>query len=219
MAYPYANTVRGFIAAIQQLRSNFPAKITSDTLKKWSIAPNNETYVLNVLRFLGIIDEDGSKRTEPAELFLEHDDAAFSERFKALVSKSYNPLFELWGDEAWTLDEEKLITFFRKEDESSAMVGKRQARTFMALSGLVGFVLPPVKVKGQKGVNKPQSKQKRVVRASQKTVKSPASQELGTTVQSPYALTVRVEVNLPVTNDQTVYDKIFKSMRKNLFSD
>jgi hypothetical protein len=32
----------------------------------------------------------------------------------------------------------------------------------------------------------------------------------------PPGVTVRVEINLPVTDDQSVYDKIFKSLRANL---
>jgi hypothetical protein len=33
------------------------------------------------------------------------------------------------------------------------------------------------------------------------------------------ALTVRVEINLPVTEDQQVYDKIFRSIRANLLNE
>jgi hypothetical protein len=59
MAFPYTVTIPGLVGTLRQLRSVFPSKLTADTLKKWSIAPNNETYVLNVIRFLGLIDEEG----------------------------------------------------------------------------------------------------------------------------------------------------------------
>ncbi len=52
MAYAYTNTIPGLLGAIRQLRSAFPSPVTADTLKKWGIAPNNETYVIHVLRFL-----------------------------------------------------------------------------------------------------------------------------------------------------------------------
>jgi hypothetical protein len=36
------------------LRKNFPATVTSDTVKKLGLASKNESYVINVLQFLGL---------------------------------------------------------------------------------------------------------------------------------------------------------------------
>ena len=78
MPHPYSSTIPGLTRTIEQLRSVFPAQVTADTLRKWSIASNNEGPVLLVLRFLGLISEEGQKQAEPAKVFLEHDDAAFA---------------------------------------------------------------------------------------------------------------------------------------------
>lgn len=50
MAFPYTVTISGLQSTIRQLRSAFPSELTPDTLRKWGIAPNNETYVLPPIR-------------------------------------------------------------------------------------------------------------------------------------------------------------------------
>ena len=54
--YPYMSGSAGLVQAVAQLRKSFPLQVAADTLKKLGIAPNNETYVLNTLRFVGVID-------------------------------------------------------------------------------------------------------------------------------------------------------------------
>jgi hypothetical protein len=49
-------------SAFGLLRKNFPAAITSDTVKKLGVAPNNESYVINALQLIGVIDEEGDAR-------------------------------------------------------------------------------------------------------------------------------------------------------------
>ncbi|WP_095630450.1 DUF5343 domain-containing protein [Pseudomonas sp. PICF141] len=62
--HPYMSGTAGLVQAITQLRRTFPAQVTADTLKKLQIAPNNETYVLNILRFINVLDSDNKKNTK-----------------------------------------------------------------------------------------------------------------------------------------------------------
>lgn len=221
MAYPYANSVPGLKATIQQLRSVFPGTVNADTLKKWSVAPNNETYVLNVLRFLSVVDEQGKKRPDAAKVFLKHDDAEFYAAFAELVEDAYGQLFESWGEQAWSLDRSKLIGFFRAEDDSSALVGERQARTFQALSELAGKSegtperVPAARKTraGEKGTPVARVQPDREPAGSRKRRLAPAAEQPN---DSRVGLTVRIEINLPVADSQDVYDRIFKSLRENL---
>lgn len=86
--YPYHPSTGAIRRIVQQLRSAFPPKINADTLKKWTIAPKNESMLLNVLRFLKLIDQDGNKILDNAKLFLENDDSAFSAKFASLVREA-----------------------------------------------------------------------------------------------------------------------------------
>jgi len=57
--HPYVSASGNLIQVIKHFRSSFPATVTADTLKKLGFAPKNESYVLNVLRFLDVIDQEG----------------------------------------------------------------------------------------------------------------------------------------------------------------
>lgn len=219
MAHPYTTTIAGMVAAIRQLRSNFPAVVTADTLKKWSIASNNEAPIIVVLRFLSLIDDEGKKVAENAKAFVEHDDKLFASKFEGVVRKAYADLFDTWGDGAWDLEKNKLIGFFRNADSTSARVGQEQAATFLALAGLAGHgTLPTAAAQAT-------SKSPKVAKAAKKSGAKESSttpKELppGNSQQHPLtpAVTLRVEINLPVTEDQAVYDSIFKSIKTHLLN-
>ena len=67
--HPYVSAPGNLVNVLNHFRSSFPAKVNADTLKKLGYAPKNESYVLNVLRFLGLIDEEGKKTTEATQAF------------------------------------------------------------------------------------------------------------------------------------------------------
>lgn len=218
--HPYVQGPGALVQVITQFRKSFPAKVDASTLKKLGIAPNNESYVLNVVRFLGLVDQEGKKTPDATKTFNLHDDAQFSKAFAALVSKAYAELFELHGDGAWNLDNVALINFFRTHDETTAVVGKLQASTFKGLAAYAGHgEIPVAKAVGAK-------KQKQRGKAvSTKPVAAAASAAASTPQLSKsehtsgvVGLTVRIEINLPADGDQETYDRIFKSTRENLLN-
>lgn len=219
MAYkhPYTLGSTGLIQVIQQLRKAFPPTVTAETLKKLGIAPNNESYVINTLKFLRVIDDDGNKTKEAASVFAKHDDTEFAEEFGKFVNSAYSELFTLYGESSWTLEQSKLISFFRGSDETSADVGKRQAITFQALAGLsghesnIGSPKPNAKKSGKVSA-KPQVKKAAPVIAVKHEQKLDID---GGKKYRDIGLTVRIEINLPAVADQETYDMIFKSIREN----
>ncbi len=222
--HPYMGNKGPIIQLFTHLRNSFPATLDASTLKKLAIGPNNEGVLLNVLRFVGIIDENGKKTDSATKIFTLHSDAAFQNALSDLVKTGYSELFELHGDKAWDLDTNALITFFRQHDQTSAITGKRQAVTFEALSSLCGHNEMPE----LKGKSKPKAETKPKVSKADKT--SPAA-KVTETKKTPVSvgnsdgsrennvgLTVRIEVNLPSDGDQETYDRIFKSIRENLLN-
>ena len=218
--HPYVQGPGALVQVVTHFRKSFPAAVNASTLQKLGFAPNNESYVLNVLRFLELIDQEGKKTAEATKTFNLHEDAAFSKAFAALVSKAYSDLFELHGEGAWGLDSAALITFFRSHDETTAIVGKLQASTFKVLAAYSGHGdIPAPKtggIKSQKPASKPASKKAAAVPPA---VSKPASAPVkGETASSLVGLTVRIEINLPADGDQQTYDRIFKSIRENLLN-
>lgn len=224
--HPYVPGPGGLVQVIKHFRNSFPAFVTADTLRKLGFAPKNESYILNILRFLNLVDQEDGKRTKEAEkIFNLHDDEAFQKEFAMLVRKAYSELFGLHGDNTWTLDQNSLMTFFRSSDQSTALVGQRQASTFRLLAAFSGHGdIPEAKSVGGK-----QKKDTKKTRANDKVTDSPAVQ-----IQAPlsnvsptikhdrsknFGLTVRIEINLPADGDQETYDRIFRSIKENLLNE
>jgi hypothetical protein len=135
-----------------------------------------------------------------------------------LLKSAYRELFQLHGEGTWTLDDDKLITFFRSADQSSDIVGRRQARTFRSLASLAGY--------GEAPKNNLHVKTRVRSRKDGKSDRAPAPKLNGgteealasskTSSEPPLGLTVRIEINLPADGSQETYDTIFKSIRQNL---
>lgn len=233
--HPYTSGAGGLVAAIAQLRKSFPAKVTAETFKKLGIAPNNETYIINILRFLEIVDAEGNKNAKAASVLVQHDEAEFQNGFAELVQHAYSGLFELHGPDAWAAPIDKLISFFRNSDHTSDIVGRRQATTFQTLATISGKLdgqLPKSASAKPKKADGPATK-KPAKAASKKpaaATETPAAHQhaetgIGTGSGSAgnggsgdMALTVRIEINLPAGGDKETYDNIFKSIRENLLN-
>jgi hypothetical protein len=207
------------LKAIQHLRNSLPATIDAAVLKKLGLAPKNESYLLNILQFVGVTGEDGTPTAAARKVFTQHDDGAFSAGLSELLKTAYKDLFILHGDKAWTLEQAALVTYFRQTDQTSVLVGTRQATTFQTLASLAGHGDSPT-IRATTPRNS--KAEARTPRATQ--TKQPAT-TIGQTREQPpaskardFGLTVRIEVNLPASGDKETYDRIFKSIRENLLN-
>ena len=219
--HPYVASAGPLVQTFEHLRRSFPPTVSSDTLKRLGVAPNNESYVLNTLRFLEIIDDEGNRAQAAATVFNQHEDSEFQKGLSELVKSAYRDLFSLHGENAWTLDQGKLISYFRTADASTDIVGRRQATTFQALSALSGKGSPiPTRNSRANGNGEPTPRRKR----RQNGEAQPEVMSLESPPPSPpdgvktrdIGLTVRIEINLPASGDQETYDRIFRSIRENL---
>jgi hypothetical protein len=216
--HPYTPAQGHLIQVIGHFRSkSFPMIITADTLKKLGFAPKNESYILNILRFLGLIDQEGNKTEIASKIFSIHDDDAFSQEFGKQVASAYSALFDLHRDSAWNLSIDALISFFRTTDGTTELVGKHQARTFQSLAAFSGHGSIP------ESKSPPADTKKRSPRArtSLPTASPPQVQDqlVSSKRSGNFGLTVRIEINLPADGDQETYDRIFRSIRENLLNE
>lgn len=216
--HPYASP-GAITGAVNQFRKTFPNKVNADTLRKLGIAPQNESYVINTLRYIGVIDEEGDKTPNAVAAFNYHENPEFQKAFGAMVKDAYKELFEIHGDASWEQSFDKLIGFFRNADQTSDVVGRRQASTFQALAALAGHGEIPAPPKQKSSTTKPKPEK------TEKSAKQNPPADLGTGgaqggngKQRDVGLTVRIEVNLPPAADQETYDRIFRSIRDNLLN-
>jgi len=226
--HPYVNGTGVLVQVLDHLKKSFPAKLSAEVLKKLGFAPKNESYIINTVRFLKLIDDEGARTDKAQKTFTLHDESTFQKEFSDIVKAAYADLFSLHGDGAWNLDDSKLITFFRQTDQSSQLVGSRQASAFKALATYAGHASSstPVKTKTTKRDTKPSvpKKPNSTTKSAAVSIDQPLRTDTGTSGGAPdmgnrnLGLTVRIEINLPATGDQETYDKIFKSIRENLLN-
>lgn len=220
-SHPYISGPGNISQMISYLRKNFPATVTSETVKKFGLASNNESYVINALQFLGLIDEEGKRTTEGHDILVLSDDK-FPAAFEGLVKKAYSDLFEIRGEDAWTMTKSELVGYFRTTDKTSEVIGGRQAGVFQVFRSLAGHESAedkstprsPAKVRGSRAkAASPQSKAEPTVFEKTKVKTGIGSSE----GRKEMALTVRIEINLPANGSKETYDNIFKSIRANLY--
>ena len=216
--HPYISGSGNIAQMVARLRKNFPPSVNAGTVKKFGLAPNNESYVINVLQFIGVIDSEGKKTSHATKIFSQKDEE-FAQQFSALVKTAYSALFELHGDHAWELGNDELVTFFRQSDQTSEAIGKRQASTFKVLANLSGHGGLPIARTPQP--TKPTKKHTptHTKKSRDPAPKNPEAQtgsHVNPNLGSPLGLTVRVEINLPADGSKETYDSIFKSIKENL---
>jgi hypothetical protein len=221
-SHPYISGPGNITQMIGFLRKNFPATVTSDTVKKFQLASNNESYVINALQFIGLIDDKG-KRTERGHKVLTiHDEEEFKSAFAELIRESYRDLFELRGEDAWQLPKGDLIGYFRSADKTSDVIGTRQAGVFQAFASLAGHgpagagaKQTPAKPRERIAARKPQRNPSRA--AAHAIAAEPTA--ANSLLRREMALTVRIEINLPAEGSKETYDHIFKSIKENLLDE
>lgn len=215
--HPYISGPGNIAHMINHLRSNFPSVVNLDTVKKLGLAPKNESYVINALHFVDMIDKDNKKTEAAAQVFSAHKDEDFQTKFGSMVEKAYSQLFDLHSDNAWKLNKEELITFFRNADQTSNAIGSRQAGTFLVFAALSGHGTQPTQ-KTLKAKNIRLDGKARPKKAlSEKGDNSKKADKLVTNIND-FGLSVKIEINLPSDATAETYDNIFQSIRKNLIN-
>lgn len=226
--YAYTSGQGALSRAFEQLRRSFPPKIDAAYLKRFNIAPANESYIISIVRFLGLIDEEGNPVTDRVDFFYG-DDEKFKSGLESVLRESYKALFDDMAEDAWVASPESLIHWFRSVDKTSDTVGKRQASTFRTLAAFAGHgETPRASTESSTSRNgtasaspKPRRRGKSTKTESANIDVTPAATVtpgIAPTATSSAAvgLTVRIEVNLPTGADAETYDRIFASIRKNL---
>jgi uncharacterized protein DUF5343 len=227
-SYPYISGQGALTQTFAQLRKAVPPKVDAGYLQRFKIAPANESYIISILRFLGIVDED-CNRIDDKSAYLYGSEDAFRSGLENAVRTSYSQLFDEMAD-ALQAERDDLVHWFRASDKTSAVVGQRQAATFLTLAALAGHGDLPTARSTTSKKTAPASGG-----AAKKTTAKRSASEQGVALPLPngkgddgnsgkaqdrqgVGLTVRIEVNLPPGGDADTYDAIFASIKKHLMS-
>ncbi len=199
--YPYTSNVKKLKEFIETIISrNVPDKVNQPYLEKIGFTSKNDRPIIQVLKYINFIDS----KNVPTENYNAYLDTTKQKTILAkCIKEGYSKLYQLYSD-AHTRDNEVLTNFFRQETKLGEGAVKYMLLTFKALCELADF--------GSDGITT-SSQQQIPVQAEEK----------GTIIRqiqtAPQGMTIHlnVQLHLPTTEDTTIYDAIFKSMRKYLF--
>jgi Family of unknown function (DUF5343) len=222
--YPYISGQAALVQTFSQLSKGFPAKVDAGYLQRFNIAPANESYVISILRFLGLIDEDGTRVQDKTDYFFGDGDS-FKSGLEDTLRRAYSQVFDEMGDGALDAPKSDLTHWFRASDKTSDVVGQRQASTFQTLAALAGHGDLPAARSGAAKKTAPATPVSAAKKTTAKKTTPPKQVEKpggddssGGKNGQDVGLTVRIEVNLPPGGDADTYDVIFASIKKHLMS-
>ncbi len=211
MALPDSYTIktgaiRSYFDAMKNAEA--PERFSSKFLQDLEFTSSNDRLFVGILKDLGFIDQDG----KPTERYYHFLDKQRSEQIIADgIREAFTDLFAV-HKEANKLNVEeatnKLRTLYKGSKKDSVV--KNIAKTFVALCEVADFSKTT-------SATKPKDEQTEKVQGDDTT--STANQ-VDTGIQKKAvkvgSLQYHINISLPETRDQAVYDAIFKSLRDHL---
>jgi hypothetical protein len=197
-----AKNLPAILNAIQTAKA--PPKFTQRFLESLEFKSPSDRLIVGVLKALKFIDDDGA----PTERYYAFLDQTQAPRILADgIRDAYADLFQV-NINAQTLMKSELINKFRtlSQGQLSDSVMDKMATTFTELCKLADFeTSPPKKVEGKKDEEKPsdektKDKERPIVREKIRVD----------------GLVYNIQIVLPESRDQAVYDALFRSLREHL---
>ena len=175
-----------------------PPKVNSEWLKSVGFASGNDYYIIRVLKFIRFIDESNV----PTDFWKMYKDPTKARVVLAqAIREGYKELFETYPD-ANRKDREALYAFFSSKTGKAKATVDLMVNTFTNLCQLADFQAEVPKLEMPKPT------------VSEKPI-SYIKPEKGVITE----LHVNIQLHLPATTDSTVYDNLFKSLRRYLLSE
>lgn len=190
--------LKKFLDHIQS--AGVPDKVTQKYLEQCGYKSTNDRTMIGVLKGIGFLDTNGA----PTEKWKKYRDKKKAPAvMAAAVREAYSELFATYP-EAYKRDEEALRNFFSANTNLGAKAIGLTVNTFRALCDAANFDST------EPSENEPHA---RHAPASTVPLSRVSSSKSGLTVN------INVELTIPATEKEEVYDNFFGAMKKHLFSD
>jgi hypothetical protein len=212
MNYPYSTATGSISKIMEKLQSvGKPTKADSKWLSSIGITKTSEQRILIILKFLGFTDKKGS----PTEIWTNFRSKSNGKKvLGAAIKQAYKELFDIYPN-AQSSTKEQLTDFFSTRTDAGNLALTHTVNTYKQLVSYAEFEGLEV----IESIEKPQeSDSKNLTAPEQKNVPIPDS--LSKTLNSKSGITINLNIQLtvPETTDEKVFDKFFESMKKHLLS-
>lgn len=197
--FPYTynrKNLRKFFAHIQD--AAVPEKVNKNYLEKVGFKSFNDRAIITILKFIGLLDASGV----PTDRWKDYRDRNKAKVLLAdAIRESYKDLFATLAP-AHIRDNEALQNYFRSQTNVSSSTLSAIVNTFKVLCDLSDFeemAKPPV--------------------AETLPEKAEAAIKERPGIARVETLNINIQLQLPATADESIYEKIFAALKKHLMSD
>jgi len=201
--FPYTmvtGNLKRFFNHIQA--AGVPDKVTTQYLVKVGFKSKNDRQIIPILKFIGFLDASGT----PTDMWLSYRDTASGRKVvSGAVGKAYPDLFNTFPD-AHRKDNEALRNYF----SAHTKVGEK------ALGSIVGTFKALCELGDFEGTPMPEVALPTGVRHVGQVPLGASEKKLGAPPSAP-TININVQLQLPSTEDASVYEKLFSAMKKHLF--
>ncbi|MDD5473900.1 MAG: DUF5343 domain-containing protein [Candidatus Methanoperedens sp.] len=203
--FPYSNAtgkIKPFFEKIHQV--GIPEAADKKWLASIGFMGTNDQRIVSVLKFIEFVDQSG----KPTDRWVEYrDKSRFKKVLAEAIKKGYAELFQTYPD-AHQRNVDELKNFFSTRTKGGAQVISYTVTTFNNLCEMADF---------NNITREPQASQEQAPRQETKV-------ELGTTknitqgLGAGVAININIQLTVPDTTDEVVYDKFFAALKKHLLS-
>ncbi|MFB3887880.1 MAG: DUF5343 domain-containing protein [Candidatus Bathyarchaeia archaeon] len=185
-----------------------PARVTQEFLKSLGYTSSNDWQTIPILKFSKFLDANGN----PTEFYRNFRDTSKAKAVMAqAIRESYSELF-LAHAAPWQASDVDLENFFRTKTGRGERMLRATVGTFKELCQFADFGAAPIQMQ-------PSLQQANATVTTLSTASAqPPTIHLPITREGGVNLNVDIRLELPATQDASVYDKIFESLKKHLLN-
>lgn len=192
--FPYVFTPDRLKKCFAQIQTaGVPSKVDRKYLEASGFRGKNDRRFITLLKFIEFIDASGV----PMPNYVEYRDRSKARVVLAsAIRKAYDGLFGMYPD-AFRRDNEALRNYFSTQTEVAESTLAKIVWTFRVLCDMADFEAAPAALPPEAAVS-----------AAKPTV--PKVTPLA------FPVNINIQITLPETKDVSIYEDIFKAMRKHL---
>ena len=194
---PLPGKIKAYFAKIQEV--GVPEKANRDWLRSVGFKSSNDRYLLRILKAMGFIND----LKVPTELWrLFRDPTQSGAVLAQAIRTGYEGLFGTYED-AYRKDREAIYAYFSSQTDVAESTINLMVSTFMNLCQIANFevVLEVAEAIPEAEVAERPS----VVPSIERRIGVPE-------------IHINIQLHLPETSDPSVYDNLFKSLKKHLLT-
>jgi hypothetical protein len=193
---PSPKNVKDFFKAIQGL--GIPVKVDVAYLMSIGFKSSNDRYLVGLSKSLGFVDTAG----KPTPKWSDFKDRARAPKVMAdAIKTAYADLYSTYPD-AEKRDDDTLRDYFASTSGVADSVAKLMVQTFRNLCEFT-----------------PHEKAEAIREPTSKTA-APAPEQVAEvkTGARPITVNINIQLQLPATENATIYESLFSALKKHLFS-